>query len=133
MDAHVKEIVAECTRGSDEERLTFPAVVGKLMQAGVERYRADLCRSEKTYYMSDGESHVVPAAKIDGVAAQIFSAAGVETAVRAIQAGKITYKDFCARIAAAGCVDYTVSIAGRRAIYFGRTGDFYVEPFPSAK
>lgn len=133
MDAQLKDILDECTKGSDENRLTFPAVVGKLMQAGVEGYHADLRRAEKTYYMPNGESHVVSAAAINGVPAQDFSATGVETAVRAIQAGKTSYGDFCGEIFAAGCVGYLVSLVGRRAVYFGRKGDLYVEPFPSAK
>jgi uncharacterized protein YbcV (DUF1398 family) len=131
MNAHVKAAVEDCTRASDEERMTFPEVVAKLSAAGVERYRADLLRAEKTYYLPDGASHVVPAAPIGAAAARSFSPEGVRDAVRAIQARRITYKTFCERIAAAGCVDYVVSLAGRRAVYFGRTGESYVEPFPA--
>lgn len=131
MDAQVKDVMQDCTRGSDEGRLTFPQVVRNLMDAGVEQYHADLRRAEKTYYMPNGESHVVAAAAIDERPANGFSAAGVEGAIRAIQAERITYKDFCERIVAAGCVGYFVSLAGRRAVYLGRTGDSYVEPFPS--
>lgn len=131
MDASVKDIVEECTRGSDEERLTFPAVVMKLMSAGVERYHADLRRAEKTYYLPDGGSHVIASAPIDAQTARGFSASAVEAAVRAIQAGRISYKTFCERIAAAGCVGYLVSLTGRRAVYYGRTGECYVEPFPA--
>ncbi len=133
MNAHVKAAVEECTRASDEERMTFPEVVAKLNAAGVERYRADLLRAEKTYYLPDGASHVVPAARLGAAAARDFSPDGVRDAVRAIQARRISYKAFCERIAAAGCVDYVVSLAGRRAVYFGRTGESYVEPFPAAK
>lgn len=133
MNAHTKAAVEECTRASDEERMTFPEVVAKLSAAGVERYRADLLRAEKTYYLPDGVSHVVPAAPLGDAAARAFSPDGVRDAVRAIQAQRITYKTFCERIAAAGCVDYIVSLAGRRAVYFGRTGESYVEPFPAAR
>jgi hypothetical protein len=31
----------------------------------------------------------------------------------------------------AGCSHYEVYIAGRKAMYFGRDGDFYTEPFPA--
>jgi hypothetical protein len=31
-----------------------------------------------------------------------------------------------------GCSRYDVFIAGRKAMYFGRDGDFYTEPFPQA-
>jgi len=64
------------------------------------------------------------------VPARAFSAAGVDAAVRAIQAQKIQYREFCERIAAAGCVGYTVSLTGRRAVYYGRTGESHVEMFP---
>lgn len=129
-DTDLASVLQDCTRGSDEERMTFPQVVGRLMAAGVERYRADLLRHEKTYYMPDGRSQVVGCAVIDGEAAMEFSAAGVDAAVRDIQAGRIAYREFCRRVMAAGCVDYIVSISGRRAVYFGRSGESHVEMFP---
>lgn len=133
MDADVRDIVEECTKASDDGRVSFGEVVLKLMEAGVERYHTDLIRAEKTYYMPDGESHFVAGAAIETIPATAFSAASVEAAVRAIQGGQISYKEFCEHIAAAGCVGYFVSLAGRRAVYYGRTGDFYVEPFPAAQ
>ena len=68
-----------------------------------------------------------------GGAALKFSAEGVEKAVRAIQRQQIAYREFCRLIADAGCVGYFVSLAGRRAVYYGRTGDEHVEWFPGAK
>ena len=133
MDANTKAVIAECTTASDEERITFPEVVAKLMQAGVERYHADLVRSERTHYMPGGETDVRAAHAVKTVPAKEFSAAGVDAAVRAIQARKIQYREFCERIAAAGCVGYLVSLAGRRAVYYGRTGECHVEMFPGAK
>ena len=132
MTPETEAAIQECTAGSDAERITFPEVVGQLVGAGVERYHADLVRAEKTYYLPDGESRVLAAKPVASAPAAAFSAAGVESAVRAIQAGRIGYGAFCDRIAAAGCVDYTVSLAGRRAVYNGRTGESYVEPFPAA-
>ncbi len=133
MDAQVKDVIVEATRASDEERVTFGDVVVKLMRAGVERYHADLLRGEKTYYLPDGESEVVAGDPVSVGPAHDFSAAGVEAAVRDIQAGKIQYRAFCARIASAGCVGYHVSLAGQRAIYYGRTGNSHIEWFPGAK
>jgi uncharacterized protein YbcV (DUF1398 family) len=128
---NVQTVVEECTRGSDEERLSFPQVVGKLMEAGVERYHADLIRGEKTYYLPDGQSIVVHAKPHSWKPAAAFSAAGVDAAVRAVQKQQIQYGEFCERIAAAGCTGYFVSLAGRRAVYFGRTAETHVELFPS--
>lgn len=132
MDSQVKGLVEACTRNSDEERVTFGEVVGQLLAAGVERYHADLLRAEKIYYMPDGESHCVANHALAVAPAAAFSPDGVDAAVRAIQQGRIRYRGFCARIAAAGCVGYIVSLAGRRAVYYGRTGESHVEPFPAA-
>lgn len=132
MQAETIDTMQECTEASDQERISFPEVVMKLMQAGVERYHADLLRAEKIYYLPSGESHRVPAAHLDAVPAPAFAADGVAAAVRAIQNGKIRYREFCERIAQAGCVGYMVSLTGRRAVYYGRSGDSYVEPFPAA-
>ena len=132
MDTRTQDIIRECTAQSDASSISFPEVVMKLMDIGVEQYHADLVRSEKTYYLPNGESLVTPADRPDGIAPQSFSADEVQAAVRAIQQGKIDYAEFCRRIVAAGCVSYIVSIAGKRAIYSGRTGDCYIEHFPKA-
>ena len=133
MVTNFKDVAFECTEASDAGRITFPDVVGKLIAAGVERYHADLMRAERTYYMPSGESVVTPGHALAAMPANEFSALGVEAAVRDIQAGKIQYREFCARIAAVGCVGYIVTLAGRRAVYYGRTGETYVEPFPPPK
>lgn len=133
MTSTLQDVAFECTRASDAEQITFPQVVGKLIAAGVERYHADLVRAERTYYKPDGESVVTPGHALASAPAADFSASLVEAAVRAIQAGKIQYREFCARIADAGCVGYFVTLTGRRAVYHGRTGESYVEPFPPAR
>jgi len=132
MDARAKEAVRWATAESDAERVTFPEVVKKLIDAGVERYHTDLVCSTKTYYMPDGAFETLPCHVVKAAASE-FDAKGVEAAIRAIQAQTIKYREFCDRIAASGCVGYFVSFAGRRAAYYGRTGDTYVEWFPGAK
>jgi len=133
MDSRIKEVVVEATRASDEERATFGEVVKNLARAGIERYHTDLLRGEKSYYLPDGESEVVKGNAVAATPARNFSATGVDAAVRAIQAGKIQYGTFCEQISEAGCVGYMVSLAGQRAVYYGRTGDSHVEWFPGAK
>ncbi len=132
MDTHVKDVMHEVSKASEEERISFPNLVKALMEVGVERYLADLIGGNRTFYMPDGEIEVVRGHK-SRAPAQTFSAEGVEKALRTIQRGEIGYREFCERIAAAGCVGYIVSLAGRRALYYGRTNDSYVEWFPGAK
>ena len=132
MTTSFEQVAEACTFASDAGTLTFPQVVGKLMEVGVERYLADLTRGQKSYYLANGQSHVVASAPLGALAAEQFDAAGIEAAIRASQARAMTYAQFCEAIAAAGCVGYVVSLAGRRAVYFGRTGETHVEPFPRA-
>lgn len=132
MDPQAAAVAEACTAGSDGEAMSFPEVVGALMAAGFERYHADLVRAEKAYFLPDGASHLSAAAPVAGPFASAFDAAGVEAAVRAIQARRIGYRRFCEDIAAAGCVGYHVSLVGRRAVYYGRSGESWTEPFPPA-
>ena len=132
MDTHIKDIVHEMTKASDEERILFPEVVKTLMAAGIERYHADLSGGTRTYYLPDGSVEIVHGHQ-PSAPAQEFSAKSVEKALRSIQAQEIRYREFCERIAAAGCVGYIVSLTGRRALYYGRTNDYYIEWFPGAK
>jgi uncharacterized protein YbcV (DUF1398 family) len=127
MDDHVKDVVREMTRASEEERISFPDVVEVLMRAGVERYHADLLAGTKTYYMPDGSFEITPGRVLH--AANDFRGDIVQQAVHAIQQSEIGYRAFCERIAAAGCVGYFVSLAGSRAVYYGRTLAAHVEWF----
>jgi uncharacterized protein YbcV (DUF1398 family) len=131
MDEATRKIVMDVTRDSDEERSTFPEVVGKLIAAGVERYHMDLVRNERTFYLPDGTFEPVPTHKHPQAAGD-FSARVVDAAVRASQSGEIQYQEFCRRIAEAGCVGYHVFIAGKRVVYYGRNGDQHIEYFPGA-
>lgn len=133
MNAQFGCIVEECTAASDKSRMSFPQVIGKLLSAGVERYHADLVRSEKTYFLPGGESRVIPNDDIGRAPAAAFSAASVEAAVKAIQKGEIDYKAFCERVMDAGCVGYHVHVAGQRVVYYGRSGDSHTEYFPGAR
>ncbi len=132
MDTATTNIVIEMTRASDEERITFPEVVSTLTAAGVERYHADFASGERVFYLPDGTTERVPAHRVPQ-AAERFSAEAVNAAVRGIQRGEFQYREFCNRIARAGCVGYHVFVAGRRAVYYGRNGDMHVEHFPGAK
>jgi len=129
MEAHVKDVVRAVTEASDEERILFPEVVSALSEVGIERYLADLACATKTYYQPDGPFEIVPCHGVS-LPAKAFSAEAIEAAVRASQSGTIKYREFCERIAAAGCVGYIVTLAGRRAVYYGRAGDSHTEWFP---
>jgi uncharacterized protein YbcV (DUF1398 family) len=131
MNAELTATLQETVALSLAAKITFPEVVARLMECGVERYHTDYSRQETTYYLPDGDSAVVSTPHPAHPTGEEFSAAGVEAAVRQSQRNEHTYADFVRKTMAAGCVGYFVQIAGRRAIYFGRRGESHVELFPS--
>lgn len=112
---------------------TFGQTIGIMLDEHVEWYSANLLFGVSTHYSADGSHHQAPWPEwtVPPIADQ-FDVEQVVAAIRAIQARAIDYPEFLRRIAAAGVVYYTVHLQGRKAIYFGRHGDFYIEPFPPA-
>lgn len=124
------EVVRECTLLSEQEKITFPEVVARLDEAGIEMYYADLLVPSKTYY-SKNEAYVVPCTYKEKLVGTQFKEELVLHAIRLIQSGKIKYEEFLRKIMEAGVVSYFVFIKGRKAIYFGKLGEQHVEPFPN--
>lgn len=129
------DVIASTTRGSFVEGMPFPEVIKRLSALGVERYYTDLARAEKTFYASNGESHREPFFGYWSArpAATTFDPHAIKDGLRRIQHGEIDYPRFLECITAAGCAFYTVHLEGRKAIYTGRHGESYVEPFPLAR
>ncbi len=109
----------------------FPKVIERLAGAGVKSYTADLIKLRNTYYDAGGEAFDELLPLNEGpVIAPSFNSAAVAATVKAIQRSEIGYAEFLRRIMGSGCSRYEVFIAGRKAMYFGRDGEFYTEPFP---
>jgi uncharacterized protein YbcV (DUF1398 family) len=127
------QTIAECMKASFADT-PFPQVVQGLVGAGVASYIADLVKLRNTYYGAGGEAYDEALPLNDGQAiAQRFDSATVAATVKSIQRGEIGYAEFLRRIMGAGCSHYEVFISGRKAMYFGRDGEFYTEPFPQVK
>lgn len=129
MNAEQTQVIQGCAQGALTGEITFPDIVGRLAQIGVERYHADYSRREITYYLDDGDSLVVTMPHPAHATAVEFTASAVEAAVRQSQRNEHTYLDFIRKTMAVGCVGYFVQITGRRVIYFGRNGESHVEHF----
>src|SRR5690606_40651348 len=108
MNSEQINAATECARLSATGAIHFGQVVERLAAAGIERYHADYCRMETTYYTPAGGSCVVAIEHGPEPVATAFSAEGVEAAVRAAQRGEIMYPEFTRRALAAGCVGYFV-------------------------
>jgi uncharacterized protein YbcV (DUF1398 family) len=132
MDETLVRIAERCRDGAEGGTMTFPEIVGALMQNGFEGYAIDLRRNLAIYYTVDGESCELPTHRVATPVSPTFDAGLVREAIREAQqmVPGYTYKGFCEKVAAAGCAGYMVSFSGRRALYFGRTAETHVEHFP---
>lgn len=133
MNEEQKNVVEQSAALSMAGAIHFGEVVGRLMQAGIERYHADYSRMENTYYAPDGTSHLVPMDHQLMPIAKMFSAKAVEASVRQAQRGEIKYPQFVKQTTEAGCIGYFVQISGKCVQYFGRNGEVHTEWFPGAK
>lgn len=123
------EIANECATLSDQEKITFPEIVQRLMKADIELYYADLLQSNKTFYSGD-TTHTVKCLKKHDKVSPSFNLDGVVKAIKQIQFGEIKYQEFVKKIMDSGILCYMVFITGRKAIYFGRNGEQHIEHFP---
>ena len=130
MNDNTRALIHEAARGSSESRLHFGQVIGLLVQAGVESYAVDYRAQRSTYYLPDGEALDLATAMPDVAIAQDFDAAALQAAIRGAQQGVVMYPQFKQLSRRAGCVGYTVWIAGRHVSYFGRKGETHMERFP---
>ncbi len=124
------QVIHEVHTESQAGKLIFPEVVRRLLAAGVESYFADLARSETTFYMAEGATHVEKTEHPPAAIAAEFSKAGIVVAIRGAQADTFRYPEFVRLATAAGVVGYWAFLAGKKVIYFGRKGELHVEEFP---
>ena len=125
------QTIADCMKLSFADT-PFSKIIPRLASAGVASYTADLVKLRNTYYDAGSEAfdEALPLKEGPAIAAA-FDPQAVAATVKAIQRGEIGYAEFLRRIMSSGCSHYEVFIAGRKAMYFGRDGDFYTELFPA--
>ena len=135
MNTDQKICAQQCLEAAENDAMTFPEIVGQLMSAGFESYAIDLRRSVAIYYLSSGQSIELRTHNDDLAVAASFDPVALQAAIREAQmlAPGYSYKGFCRKAKAAGCAGYLVSFLGRRAVYFGRTGETHVELFQAAE
>lgn len=134
MNSTLESIAHTCLQGAESGALTFPQIVGRLIDAGFDGYAVDLRRAIVTYYLPNGESVALDTSRPTVTVEERFDEALIREAIREAQtnAPGYTYKGFCDKVAGAGCAGYLVSFPGRRVLYYGRTGEVHTEFFPGA-
>jgi len=133
MDADRIAIAKACLYAAHDGSLSFPQIVGRLIDAGFEGYALDFRRNSQTFYLPDGDNVAMPTLPDSQPIASRFDAFEVAAMVRWAQENPPDYSfvAFCQRVKAAGCAGYMVSFPGRRVVYYGRTAETHVEYFPS--
>ena len=134
MNTDWQDVARATLEGSESGALSFPEGVRMLMQAGFDGYAVDFRRSTRTYYRPGGEALELQTEPAPALVAERFDTPVIEQALAEAQAlaPGYSYRGFCAKVAAAGCAGYMVSIPGRRVLYYGRTGETHTEHFPDA-
>lgn len=132
MDAERIAVAKTCLDAAHDGSLSFPEIIGKLIDAGFEGYAVDYRRNNQAHYLPDGDSVEFDMPHSAGAVAATIDSAGVEALVRWAQADgpDYCYSAFCEKVKAAGCAGYLVSFLGRRVVYYGRTAETHVELFP---
>ena len=99
----------------------------------MESYLVDFAAAQKTHYLKDGTTLIVPMILEPGVVAPDFDGVALVAAIRGAQADTVRYPEFVKRSTAAGVIGYWAFLTGERVIYFGRKGEQHVEEFPKPK
>jgi uncharacterized protein YbcV (DUF1398 family) len=135
MTTNWQDLARATLEGSESGAITFPQSVRMLTEASFDGYAVDFRRSTRTYYMPSGEAVELETERTPGPVAERFDAAVIKEALREAQtlAPGYTYKGFCAKVVGAGCAGYFVSLAGKRVLYYGRTGETHTEYFPGTQ
>ncbi|MBB6253213.1 DUF1398 domain-containing protein [Nitrospirillum iridis] len=132
MNAERTAIAENCLKAAHDGSLSFPEIIGRLLEAGFEGYSVDYRRNSQIYYHPDGDNIELALPHSDGPVAAAFDGPGMETLVGWAQANdsSYSYAAFCEKAKAVGCAGYLVSFPGRRVVYYGRTAETHVEWFP---
>ncbi len=132
MDAHLIDTARTCLDAAYDKTMSFPDIVGALMEAGFEGYVVDYRRNTTTYFLPDGDSAVHENRASGSPIAGRFDQDGLIAQIKWAQANPpdYSYVAFCNNVKALGCAGYIVSFLGKRVLYFGRTAETHVEHFP---
>lgn len=119
--------------GSYDGTLHFGQVVAALTAQGIESYRVDFRQGLVSYFLASGASLTLeaPIEQHEPVA-EHFDLSQIKAAIAGAQQGVVKYPEFIKRVLRAGCLGYTVWIAGGHVSYWGRKGETHVEHFPAS-
>jgi uncharacterized protein YbcV (DUF1398 family) len=131
MNENTHAVIKATFDASNIGSMHFGEVIGQLMAVQVESYHVDYRAGRATFYLPDGATLDLGFEKPQECIANVFDAALVRAAIRGAQQGRVMFPAFKQLTQRAGCIGYTVWIAGRHVSYLGRNGETHVEHFPA--
>ncbi len=129
MNDNIRSAILATLGASDAGDLHFGEVIGRLMAAEVESYHVDYRSGRTTCYGADGTTLDFGFQRPAQPIAATFDGDAVRAAIRGAQLGEVMYPEFKLLTQRAGCIGYSVWIAGRHVTYLGRRGESHVERF----
>lgn len=130
MDEKTSATIQSVFDASSKGSIHFGQVIGQLMEVRVESYHVDYRSGRATYFLPGGATLDLNFEKPEHGIADAFDGDAVRAAILGAQQGRVMYPEFKRLSQAAGCVSYTVWIAGRHVTYHGRKGESHIERFP---
>jgi uncharacterized protein YbcV (DUF1398 family) len=128
------EIITKAAAATLNGTMSFPEVVGQLLEAGVDYYHVDYVAMRKTFYSTQG-AVIVTAINFEGLppVSDHFDSAALRKNISDSQRNDQPYRDFTRRAMEAGVQGYYAFLCGKRVTYFGRNGDQHTEWFPGTE
>ncbi len=130
MNENTRAVIQVTFEASNQGQIHSGEVISKLMGVQVESYHVDYRSARTTSYLPDGASVDYEFERPHQPIADAFDGDAVRSAILGAQQGRVMYPDFKRLSQRAGCIGYTVWIAGRHVAYLGRRGETHVERFP---
>lgn len=131
MNENIRAVIQSTFEASNKGSIHFGEVIGQLMSVKVESYHVDYRSGRTTYYLPGGATLDFAFEQPQEGIAETFDLDAVRSAILGAQQGRVMYPEFKQLSQRAGCIGYTVWIAGRHVTYLGRKGETHVELFPS--
>ena len=131
MKPSIESAIRDTFTASNEGKIHFGQAVSNLIGVGVESYSIDYRACRAAYYMPCGETLTLDMAPSSVDIDVEFSASAIKAAIAGAQRGEVMYPEFKKLSQGAGCIGYTVWLAGRHVTYYGRNGETHVEHFPN--
>lgn len=130
MNESARSVIESTFDASNNGAIHFGQVIEALSRIGVESYQVDYRAGRSSYVLPGDETVDLAFGRPEHAIAEAFDAEAVRAAIRGAQQGKVMYPEFKHLTQTAGCIGYTVWIAGRHVVYYGRKGETHVERFP---